>query len=371
MVTGDQVAIGRQIAREIGIGDHILAADALGDDGDQHSDRQSAMVEQADGFAQVFPQHKYRIVQLLQQRGHIVGMTGDGVNDAPALKQADAGIAVSGSTDAARAAADVVLLAPGLSVIVDAIRRAREIFARMTSYAIYRIAETIRVLLLISLAIVVFNFFPVTAVMVVLLAVLNDGAILAIAYDHVHGASSPAAWQMRSVLVLATALGVMGVLETFLLFAVADRAFGLDRDLIRTLIYLKLSVSGHLTIFVTRSRERFWASPAPATILLTAVVGTQVVATIFAGFGLFMHALPWTWVAAVWGYALFWFVIEDQVKLATYRILAGRNRSASRRGSALANAGSPSDPVGSKSGTRHATISKGGARNVGHTPDEP
>ncbi len=129
MVTGDQVAIGRQIAREVGIGDHILAADALGDDGDQHSDRQSAMVEQADGFAQVFPQHKYRIVQLLQQRGHIVGMTGDGVNDAPALKQADAGIAVSGSTDAARAAADVVLLAPGLSVIVDAIRRAREIFA--------------------------------------------------------------------------------------------------------------------------------------------------------------------------------------------------------------------------------------------------
>ena len=174
-------------------------------------------VESADGFAQVFPEHKYRIVRALQARGHIVGMTGDGVNDAPALKQADAGIAVAGATDAARAAADVVLLAPGLSVIVDAIRQAREIFARMTSYATYRIAETIRVLLLITLAIVVFNFFPVTPIMIVLLALLNDGAILAIAYDRVRGAAKPAAWDMRTVLTVATALGLMGVAETFLL----------------------------------------------------------------------------------------------------------------------------------------------------------
>ena len=178
-----------------------------------------ARVESVDGFAQVFPEHKYRIVRLLQARGHIVGMTGDGVNDAPALKQADAGIAVAGATDAARAAADVVLLAPGLSVIVAAIRQAREIFARMTSYATYRIAETIRVLLLITLAIVIMNFFPVTAVMIVFLALLNDGAIRSIAYDNVRGSPKPAAWDMRGVLILATALGLMGVAETFLLLA--------------------------------------------------------------------------------------------------------------------------------------------------------
>ena len=143
-------------------------------------------IEKADGFAQVFPEHKFHIVDVLQKRGHIVGMTGDGVNDAPALKKADCGIAVSGATDAARAAASIVLLTPGLSVIIDAIKESRKIFQRMNSYAIYRIAETLRVLLFMTLSILVFNFYPVTAVMIVMLALLNDGAILSIAYDNVH-----------------------------------------------------------------------------------------------------------------------------------------------------------------------------------------
>ena len=325
MLTGDQIAIGREVARQVGLGEHILDAAALDDAADD--DEFVARVEAADGFAQVFPEHKFRIVRLLQARGHIVGMTGDGVNDAPALKQADAGIAVAGATDAARGAADVVLLAPGLSVIVDAIRQAREIFARMTSYATYRIAETIRVLLLITLSIVLMNFFPVTAVMIVFLALLNDGAILAIAYDRVRGAAKPAAWDMRSVLTIATALGVMGVVETFLLFIIADRMFGLDHDLIRTLIYLKLSVSGHLTVFVTRSRRAFWSPPAPAPILLGAVVGTQVIATLIAVYGALMTPLGWVWAGVVWTYALFWFLIEDRVKIATYRWLDRRDRT--------------------------------------------
>jgi H+-transporting ATPase len=329
MVTGDQVAIGRQVAGQVGLGDDILDAEALVDGTDEDSDGAFAdQVEAADGFAQVFPEHKYRIVKALQSRGHIVGMTGDGVNDAPALKQADAGIAVAGATDAARAAADVVLLSPGLSVIVEAIRQAREIFARMTSYATYRIAETIRVLFVITLAILAMNFFPVTAAMIVLLAVLNDGAILSIAYDHIHGSRQPASWDMRRVLTVATAIGVMGVLETFLLFVIADQAFHVDRTMIRTLIYLKLSVSGHLTIFVTRSRGPFWTRPGPAPVLLGAVVGTQALATIIAVYGLLMTPLGWGWAAVVWGYALFWFLIEDRVKLATYAWLDGRTDAA-------------------------------------------
>ncbi len=327
MVTGDQVAIGREIARRVGLGERILDAATLDTTAD---DELITCVEAADGFAQVFPEHKYRIVRLLQSRGHIVGMTGDGVNDAPALKQADAGIAVAGATDAARAAADVVLLAAGLSVIVHAIRQAREIFARMTNYATYRIAETIRVLLLITLAIVIMNFFPVTAVMIVFLALLNDGAILAIAYDHVRGADRPAAWDMRVVLTIATALGVLGVAETFLLFALADNVFGLGQDLIRTLIYLKLSVSGHLTVFVTRTRGPFWSRPTPAPVLLVAVVGTQAIATLIAVYGLLMTPLGWGWVGVVWAYALIWFLVEDRVKLVAHRWLEDHDGGSQR-----------------------------------------
>ena len=322
MVTGDQVPIGREIARQVGLGGQILDASMLATPpGGEDEAELATQVEAADGFAQVFPEHKYKIVQLLQARGHIVGMTGDGVNDAPALKQADAGIAVSGATDAARAAADVVLLAPGLSVIVDAIRTAREIFAHMTSYATYRIAETIRILLLITIAIVAFNFFPVTPAMIVFLAVLNDAAILAIAYDHVRGSDRPVAWDMRTTLVIATALGVIGVVASFLLFALASQVFGLSHALIRTLIYLKLSVAGQLTIFLTRTRGPFWTRPAPARLLLGAVATAQLIATLIAVYGVLMTPLGWARAGLVWGYALAWFAVNDRVKLAAYRWL--------------------------------------------------
>ena len=246
-------------------------------------------------------------------------MTGDGVNDAPALKKADCGIAVSGATDAARAAADIVLLTPGLSVIIDAIKESRKIFQRMNSYATYRIAETIRVLLFMTLSILVFNFYPVTAVMIVLLALLNDGAILSIAYDNVHYSDQPEAWNMRHVLGIATALGGAGVIASFGLFYLGERVFHLSRDVIRTLIYLKLSVAGHLTIFVTRTRGPFW-SIRPARVLLLAVLGTQTLATLIAVYGLFMAPIGWGWAFVVWGYALAWFFVSDRVKLVASRI---------------------------------------------------
>ena len=170
----------------------------------------------------MFPEHKFHIIDVLQKRGHIVGMTGDGVNDAPALKKADCGIAVSGATDAARAAASIVLVAPGLSVIIDAIKESRKIFQRMNSYAIYRIAETLRVLLLMTLSILIFKFYPVTAVMIVMIALLNDGAILSIAYDNVHYRNKPEAWNMRMVLGISTVLGVIGVVSAFGLFYLAE-----------------------------------------------------------------------------------------------------------------------------------------------------
>jgi H+-transporting ATPase len=319
MVTGDQIAIARETARQLGMGTNILDARGLGDT-KRHETAQSAeAIEKADGFAQVFPEHKFHIVDVLQKLGHIVGMTGDGVNDAPALKKADCGIAVSGATDAARAAASIVLLASGLSVIIDAIKESRRIFQRMNSYAIYRIAETLRVLFFMTLAILVFNFYPVTAVMIVMLALLNDGAILSIAYDNVHYKDKPEAWNMRLVLGIATVLGVIGVVSAFGLFYLGERVFHFDRAHIQTLMYLKLSVAGHLTIFLTRTRGPFW-SIRPARILWAAVLGTQIVATLIAVYGLFMTPLGWRWAGFVWAYALAWALVNDRVKLLAYRI---------------------------------------------------
>jgi len=297
----------------------ILDASGLGDVKHQETTAVAESIEKADGFAQVFPEHKFHIVDVLQKRGHIVGMTGDGVNDAPALKKADCGIAVSGATDAARAAAAIVLMTPGLSVIIDAIKESRKIFQRMNSYAIYRIAETLRVLLFMTLAILIFNFYPLTAVMIVMLALLNDGAILSIAYDNVHYKDQPEAWNMRVVLGIATVLGVVGVVAAFGLFYLGERVFHFDRAHIQTLMYLKLSVAGHLTIFLTRTRGPFW-SIRPARVLWMAVVGTQILATLLAVYGMFMTPLGWGWALFVWGYALAWFLVNDRVKLLAYRI---------------------------------------------------
>ena len=319
MVTGDQLAIARETAAKLGMGTNILDASSLGDFKQDASSAVIDSIENADGFAQVFPEHKYHIVEDLQKRGHIVGMTGDGVNDAPALKKADCGIAVSGATDAARAAAAIVLITPGLSVIIDAIKESRKIFQRMNSYAIYRIAETLRVLFFMTLAILIFNFYPVTAVMIVMLALLNDGAILSIAYDNVHYKDQPEAWNMRMVLGISTVLGLIGVVAAFGLFYLAERVFHLDRAHAQTMMYLKLSVAGHLTIFLTRTRGPFW-SIRPAKVLWMAVLGTQVIATLFAVYGFLMTPLGWRWALLVWGYALVWFLVNDRVKLLAYWI---------------------------------------------------
>jgi len=326
MVTGDQVAIGKEIAGQVGLGTNIFDASLFGETSHHQGGQLDETIEKADGFAQVFPEHKFHIVEVLQKHDHITGMTGDGVNDAPALKKADVGIAVSGATDAARAAAAMVLLTPGLSVIIDAIKESRKIFQRMNSYAIYRITETIRVLLFMTLSILVFNFYPVTAVMIVLLALLNDGAILSIAYDKVRYSDRPEAWNMRVVLGIASVLGIAGVVASFGLFYAGERIFHLNREFIQTLMYLKLSVAGHLTIFLTRTRGPFW-STRPARFLLVAVVGTQIIATLIAVYGLFMPPIGWGWALAVWGYALAWFLVNDRIKLAAYRVFDPQSSS--------------------------------------------
>ena len=319
MVTGDHIAIAREIAGKLELGKNIVAATKAFDE--QGNRYRGPDIDTVNGFAQVFPEHKFEIVKELQSRDHIVGMTGDGVNDAPALKQADVGIAVSGATDAARAAADLVLTGKGLSVITRGIEEARKIFERMTSYSIYRIAETIRVMLFMTLSIIVFNFYPVTAVMIVLLAILNDFPIMMIAYDNAPVASRPVRWDMHRVLSLSIILGVLGVIATFGLFWIAEDYLQLPRDSIQTLIFLKLLVAGHLTIYLTRNVGTIWERPWPSWKLVVSTETTQVFGTLAAVYGWFVTPIGWGYALGVWGYALVWFLINSFVKIQFYRLV--------------------------------------------------
>jgi H+-transporting ATPase len=346
MVTGDNIAIARQISSQLGLGTNIHPAEEVfHQEVDKHrfSKKVARQVEAADGFAQVFPEHKFHIVEALQSLGHIVGMTGDGANDAPALKQADAGIAVSGATDAARSAAALVLTAPGLSVIVRAVEEARRIFERMNSYAIYRITETIRIMFFVVLAMIVFNFYPITTIMIILLALLNDLPIMTIAYDNTRLEPKPVRWEMRRILSVSMTLGLIGVAETFGLLVIAELVLKLDEAQVQSLIYLKLAVAGHLTLLVARTRRPFLFRPHPAPVLLMAILATQATAALIVGFGVLVVAIPWSYVGLVWGYCLVWVFLEDWAKLAVYRHL---NLTARRHRSFLDRVQEPLHPHG-------------------------
>jgi len=319
MVTGDHLAIAKEVAREVNLGSNILPAPSFVDKTDSEA---KGLIENADGFAQVFPEHKYRIVHLLQEKNHIVGMTGDGVNDAPALKKADVGVAVAGATDAAKSAADVVLTKPGLSVIIDALKESRKIFQRMQNYAIYRIAETTRVLIFLSLSIIIFDFYPITAVMIVILALLNDLPIITIVYDNVRVQEKPVRWNMHDVILVAALLGAIGIVTSFLLFLIGLQVFRLDMATLQTLIFLKLTVSGHMTIYLARTGVRhFWTKPLPANVLFFTAEITQMGGTLLAVYGIFMAPLGWELAAFVWGYALLSFLITDTLKIHLFKIM--------------------------------------------------
>ncbi|MGI0062154.1 MAG: HAD-IC family P-type ATPase, partial [Nitrosotalea sp.] len=284
------------------------------------------IVESADGFAQVFPEHKYKIVSLLQARDHIVGMTGDGVNDAPALKKADVGIAVSGATDVAKSAAHIVFTQPGLSVIIDSIKESRKIFQRMNNYAIYRISETIRILFFLVASILIFNLYPITPLMIVLLAIMNDIPIMMIAYDNVRISNRPERWEMKKVLGIATGLGLIGVVATFGLLYIGMNVFELKTGQLQSLIYLSLSVAGHLLFFIARTRDHFW-TVKPATRLFIAIVATQMIATVITAQGILVPAIGWHTALFVWGYVLIWFVATDFAKGPIYQILEHKKLS--------------------------------------------
>ncbi|HZD50146.1 MAG TPA: plasma-membrane proton-efflux P-type ATPase [Silvibacterium sp.] len=337
MITGDDTAIAIETARQLDMGANIIAAaDAFPKDMDpNHVPPQIVdAIERADGFARVFPEHKYAIVKALQARGHLVAMTGDGVNDAPALKQADCGTAVSGATDAARGAAALILTAPGLSVINSAIDEARRIFGRITSYTLYRVALTMDIMFLVVLSTIFLGFTPLTAVMIVIMSLLDDVPIMTIAYDNTSVSDKPIRWQMPRILSVSAVLGLFSVVESFGLLLIGisilsqpdlQGSFGLETQAqLQTVMFLQLVAGGHLLLFITRTERWFFLPPAPAAPLFSAIMITQVVAVLMCGFGWLVESISWSLVAAVWIYNLVWMFALGGVRLVTERFAAYR-----------------------------------------------
>lgn len=330
MVTGDDVAIARTISGELGMGSNIqLASDLFAADSEKGALPPGAAdkIVKADGYARVFPEHKYGVVKALQEAGHIVGMTGDGVNDAPALKQADAGIAVSGATDAARAAAALILTAPGLSVIIDGILEARKIFERMMSYMLYRVAMTIAIMFFVATSILTLDFFPLSAVMIIALALLDDLPKMTIACDRARAPEKPVKWDMPRVFLISSVLGAFAVVQSFLLPHLGRNHCHLDDQHLQTMMFLQLVAGGHLLLFITRSAGPFWKPPFPDPRLFWAIMGTQIVAVFLCGFGAgkVVPQLPWEIIGWVWVYNIAWMFVLDPVKISLYRVLDGWN----------------------------------------------
>lgn len=293
MLTGDAVGIARETSRQLGLGTNIYNAERLGlsGGGDMPGSEVYDFVEAADGFAEVFPQHKYNVVEILQQRGYLVAMTGDGVNDAPSLKKADTGIAVEGASDAARSAADIVFLAPGLSAIIDALKTSRQIFHRMYAYVVYRIALSLHLEIFLGLWIAILNE-SLNLNLVVFIAIFADIATLAIAYDNAPFSKTPVKWNlprlwgMSILLGIVLAIGSWIALTTMLANGSPDRGitqnFG-NRDAV---LFLEISLTENWLIFITRANGPFWSS-IPSWQLAGAIFLVDIIATLFTIFGWF------------------------------------------------------------------------------------
>ncbi|KAK3437406.1 hypothetical protein EUGRSUZ_C02092 [Eucalyptus grandis] len=340
MITGDQLAIAKETGRRLGMGTNMYPSSSLLG---QHKDASIAalpveeLIEKADGFAGVFPEHKYEIVKKLQERKHICGMTGDGVNDAPALKKADIGIAVADATDAARSASDIVLTEPGLSVIISAVLTSRAIFQRMKNYTIYAVSITIRIVFGFMFIALIwkFDFAPF---MVLIIAILNDGTIMTISKDRVKPSPQPDSWKLKEIFATGIVLGGYQALMTVIFFwAMRDTDFFSDKFGVKPIrnssnemmaaLYLQVSIVSQALIFVTRSRSWSFVE-RPGLLLVSAFVAAQLVATLIAVYAEWGFArikgTGWGWAGVIWLYSLVTYVPLDILKFAIRYILSGR-----------------------------------------------
>ncbi|KAH3901727.1 probable Plasma membrane ATPase 1 [Saccharomycodes ludwigii] len=289
MLTGDAVGIAKETCRQLGLGTNIYNAERLGlggGGGDMTGSELGDFVENADGFAEVFPQHKYNVVEILQNRGYLVAMTGDGVNDAPSLKKADTGIAVEGASDAARSAADIVFLAPGLSAIIDALKTSRQIFHRMYSYVVYRIALSLHLEIFLGMWICILNH-SLDIDLIVFIAIFADVATLAIAYDNAPYSQKPVKWNLPRLWGMSIILGIIlavGSWITLTTMFVSKGGIIQNFGSIDGVLFLEISLTENWLIFITRAVGPFWSS-IPSWQLSGAVLAVDIIATMFTLFG--------------------------------------------------------------------------------------
>ncbi|KAF2301468.1 hypothetical protein P3X46_001183 [Hevea brasiliensis] len=340
MITGDQLAIGKETGRRLGMGTNMYPSSALLG---QNKDESIAalpvdeLIEKADGFAGVFPEHKYEIVKRLQERKHICGMTGDGVNDAPALKKADIGIAVADATDAARGASDIVLTEPGLSVIVSAVLTSRAIFQRMKNYTIYAVSITIRIVLGFMLLALIWKF-DFSPFMVLIIAILNDGTIMTISKDRVKPSPLPDSWKLKEIFATGIVLGTYLAVMTVVFFWAAHSSdffsekFGVrsirnNHDELTAAVYLQVSIVSQALIFVTRSRSWSFVE-RPGLLLVTAFVIAQLIATLLAVYAEWdfakVHGIGWGWAGIIWIYSIVFYIPLDILKFLIRYALSGK-----------------------------------------------
>ncbi|ROW09334.1 hypothetical protein VPNG_05839 [Cytospora leucostoma] len=281
MLTGDAIAIAKETCKMLGLGTKVYNSTKLMNSG-LSGTLQHDLIERADGFAEVFPEHKYKVVEMLQQRGSLTAMTGDGVNDAPSLKKADCGIAVEGSSEAAQAAADIVFLAPGLSTIILSIKLARQIFQRMKAYIQYRIALCIHLEIYLTTSMIILNE-TIRPDLIVFIALFADLATVAVAYDNAHVEPRPVEWQLPKIWVVSTVLGFLLAVATWIVRGTMFLENGgiIQRfGSIQEVLFLEVSLTENWLIFVTRG-GRTW----PSWQLVGAIFVVDVLATIFALFG--------------------------------------------------------------------------------------
>ncbi|MDD5464681.1 MAG: HAD-IC family P-type ATPase, partial [Candidatus Moranbacteria bacterium] len=288
MFTGDHRAIGERIGKELGL-------------------------KKSQIFSEILPKDKYELINEAKKK-HVVAATGDGVNDLPAIKSANVGIAVSNAVDALKSSADIVLLNSSIAVIKDAIIEARKIFSRVYSYSVYRISESFRLIITIAILGIVYKTYPLTPIQLIILALLNDIPIISLAFNRVKAASIPAKIDVRGRFILSSLFGLVGVVNSLLLFAIMTQFLHLDWNDIQTIFFLKLAVSGHLLIYVAHTEER-WYKFLPSKEVILATLATQLIATFMAYEGIFVNKISVNWIIFVWIWAIFWMQVGELVKV--------------------------------------------------------